>query len=66
MDDSIDDKEVQEKWPVIKQKLLQEHPQLTEEELKCEIGKEGEHLRMLQKKLGKNWTEIRNLLSLMG
>lgn len=62
----MDDQELQQKWPELKTKLLQQYPHLTEEELICEIGKEAETLKKLQKKLGKNWVEIKNMLSLMG
>ncbi len=62
----MDNTEIQQHWPEIKSKLKEHYPHLTEEELRCEIGNEGEHLKKLQEKLGKNWTEIRNLLSLMG
>jgi hypothetical protein len=62
----MDNKELRDKWPELKHLLLQQCPQLTREELILEIGKEGELLERLQKKLGKNWKEIKNMLSLMG
>jgi hypothetical protein len=61
-----DEKDFQQRWPKVKLKLKQQYPHLTEEELICEIGKEGELLKKLQVKLGKNWKEIKNMLSLMG
>jgi hypothetical protein len=63
---NTEDKEIQEKWPVIKDKLKQEYPQLTDEELRYEIGKEAELLERLQIKTGKNWKKIRDVLSLLG
>ena len=62
----MDTLEIQEKWPELKDKLKKQYPYLTEEELRYEIGKEGELLERLQKKVGKNWNEIRNVLSLLG
>jgi hypothetical protein len=62
----LDNNEISQKWPEIKSKILAEHPDITEEELRAEIGREGEVLEKLQAKLGKNWTEVKNWLSLMG
>jgi len=62
----MDNTQLQQEWPELKTKLLKKYPHLTQEELTYEIGKEGELLERLQKKLGKNWTDIRNMLSLMG
>ena len=62
----MDSNEIKENWPELKSKLMQKYPHLTEEELKYEIGKEAELQERLQSKLGKNWTEIRNVLSLLG
>jgi len=62
----MDEKELHEKWPELKEKLLQQYPHLTREELVLEIGKEKELLEHLQEELGQNWKEIRNILSLMG
>jgi hypothetical protein len=62
----MENDELMEKWPTIKEKLKLQYPDLTDEELIYEIGKEGELQERLQKKLKKNWTEIRNILSLMG
>ncbi|MCW3121979.1 MAG: hypothetical protein JWQ38_1471 [Flavipsychrobacter sp.] len=62
----MENKEIREHWPEMKEKIRKQYPHLTEEELKYEIGKEGELLKRLQEKLGKNWEEIRNALSLMG
>lgn len=62
----MENEEIQQKWPELKGKLMKQYPHLTEEELKYEIGKEGELLERLQQKLGKNWSEIRNVLSIMG
>ena len=62
----MDEKDLHENWPELKEKLLKQYPHLTREELVLEIGKEEELLENLQGKLGKNWKEIRNILSLMG
>jgi hypothetical protein len=62
----MENTELHEKWPELKRKLLEKYPHLTEEELVLEIGKEGETLRRLEKKLNTNWQEWRNLLSIMG
>ena len=62
----METKDLQEKWPALKEKLKAEYPSLTEEELTYEIGKEGELLKRLQEKLGKNKKEIDNWLSIMG
>lgn len=62
----MENTEIREQWPQIKSKLAAKYPHLTEEELKYEIGKEGELLERLQEKLGKNWEEIKGVLSLMG
>ena len=62
----MDNKELQEKWPVIQQKILADNPHLTQEELRLEIGKEAELLERLQEKLKKNKKEIDYYLALMG
>lgn len=53
-------------WNDLKEKLKKEYPQLTQDDLIYEIGKEEELLERLQKKLAKNKHEIRKWLSLMG
>ncbi len=58
--------ELQSRWPELKKKLMQKYPHLTADELACEIGKEGEVLKKLQKKLGENWKDIKEVLSLLG
>ena len=62
----MEDKELHKKWPGLKKKLLEKYPHLTEEDLALEIGKEKELMLQLQDKLGKNWKEIKNMLSLLG
>jgi uncharacterized protein YjbJ (UPF0337 family) len=62
----MENNELQAKWPVIKSKLKEKYPSLTEEQLSLETGKEGELLERLQKSLGKNKKEIDNWLSLLG
>jgi hypothetical protein len=53
-------------WPSVKQRLKEKYPELTEDDLIYEAGKEIELLERLQKKLKKNQMEIRKWLSLMG
>jgi hypothetical protein len=60
------DKELREKWPAIKTKIQELHPEMSEEDLRLEIGKEAELLLRLQEKLRKNKDEIDNWLSVMG
>ena len=55
-----------DKWPQLKERLQKEYPHLTNEDLIYQIGKEGELLKRLEKKLGKTDKEIRYWLSLMG
>ena len=55
-----------EKWPQIKEQLLNENPYLKAEELVCEIGKERELLLELQEKRRVNKIQIDNVLSTMG
>jgi len=62
----MDEKDLHAQWPELKEKLLKQYPHLTREELVLEIGKEKELLERLQGKLGKNWGDIKNFLSLMG
>jgi|SoiMethySBSTD1v2_1073268.scaffolds.fasta_scaffold3247123_2 hypothetical protein len=53
-------------WQTIKDAIKKDHPDLTEQDLVYEIGKEEELLERLQKKLNKSEHEIRKWLSLMG
>jgi hypothetical protein len=62
----MDNNELRAKWPELKQKIKQEHPELSDEDLRYEIGKEGELLQRLQEKLKKNRQQIDNWLSIMG
>ncbi len=62
----MDNSEMHEKWPEIREKIIKLHPEMTQEELVLEIGREEELFLKLQKKLGKTNKEIRNWLSLMG
>jgi hypothetical protein len=62
----MDDEELKEKWPELKARLLEKYPELSEEDLRYEIGKEVELQKRLQLKLKKNWKEIKNVLSLLG
>lgn len=63
---SMKNTQLHEKWETVKEELLKKHPHLTEEDLVLEIGKEEETLKRLQKKLGANWEEWKNILSIMG
>jgi len=62
----MENKELHDKWPLLRTKIMQEHPEFTEEELILELGKESELLLRIQAKLGKTNKEIRNWLSLLG
>ncbi len=53
-------------WETKKKQLEKEYPNLTNEDLAYEIGKEEELLERLQKKMSKNKKEIRKWLSIMG
>jgi len=58
--------ELQEKWPDIKSKIKEIHPDIKDEDLEYEFGQESELLLRLQEKLGKTDKEIRNWLSVLG
>ena len=53
-------------WTTVKEKLKDEFPHLTEDDLIYEIGKEEELLTRLQEKLNKNKEDLKGWLSLMG
>ena len=53
-------------WETKRKQLEQEYPNLTNEDLAYEIGKEKELLERLQKKMSKNKKEIWKWLSIMG
>lgn len=62
----MDDNKIADNWDEHKKKLQETYPQLTDEELMLEIGKEKELLERLQKKLGKTKQEIYKWLHIMG
>jgi hypothetical protein len=62
----MDHRELREKWPKVKEKIKDEHPELTESDLYYQIGREEELLERLQEKLKKNRKEIDNWLSFLG
>ncbi|MBC7552763.1 MAG: general stress protein CsbD [Taibaiella sp.] len=62
----MDNNELREKWPLLKDKLKTAHPELTDEDLVYSIGQEGELLKRLQEKLKKNEEEIFYTLNMMG
>lgn len=62
----MDNKELREKWPEIKEKIKGQHPELKEEDLEYKFGQETELLLRLQKKLKKTNEQIRYWLSLFG
>lgn len=53
-------------WPQTKAQLKKEHPELTDEDLHYDPGKEEELLLRLQTKLNKTKKEIRNWLHILG
>ena len=63
MDDS---QKLEQNWPAVREKLKREYPQLSEDDLTFERGKEEEMLLNLQAKLNKTKQEIRNWLHIMG
>ena len=62
----MDSTELRQKWPTIKEKIKEQHPNLADEDLHYEFGKESELLLRLQEKLGKTNKEIKDWLSIMG
>ena len=62
----MDNENLQKNWPQLKEKLQLEYPHLSKEDLILEIGEEGELLKRLQEKLGKNKKEIDDWLKIMG
>ncbi|MBS1584082.1 MAG: general stress protein CsbD [Bacteroidetes bacterium] len=62
----METKQLKDKWPELRDKLLETYPQLSANDLVYEIGQEAELLKRLQEKLGKNRKEIDYVLSLMG
>lgn len=62
----MDNKELQNRWPALKEKLKAKYPNLSDEDLVLEIGKEAELLERLQMLLKKNRDEIDYFLSVMG
>ena len=53
-------------WGTRKEKLKKEFPELTEDDLAYEAGREEELLLRIQKRLNKNRQEIEKWLSIMG
>lgn len=62
----MDSKELEQKWPIIQQKIRENHPNVNIDELTFQIGKEAELLRQLGEKLKMNKAEIDKWLSMMG
>jgi hypothetical protein len=59
-------RELREKWPAVKKRIKEEHPEISDNDLFYEIGKETELLKRLQVQLGKNKREIDNWLAFFG
>jgi hypothetical protein len=57
---------LKEKWPEYRAILKNKYPDLSDEDLEYEIGKEVELLKRLQEKVGKNEKEIFDWLHIMG
>ena len=55
-----------ENWDDLKTKLKVKYPQLTENDLKHEEGKEDSMLRMVEYKLRKSKTEMKNIIKEIG
>jgi uncharacterized protein YjbJ (UPF0337 family) len=62
----MENKDFEKQWEQAKLTIKKEYPHITEDELRYEIGKEGELLERLETKVGKTRDEIRNWLHLMG
>ncbi|MCB0699076.1 MAG: general stress protein CsbD [Chitinophagales bacterium] len=62
----MDTKDFHERWPEMKELIKTAHPNVKEEDLQVEFGKEVELLEKLQMKLGKTKAEIYEWLSIMG
>ena len=62
----MESQDFSKQWPEKKVQLKKEHPELTEDDLYYELGKEVELLERIQKKLGRTKEEIRNWLHIMG
>lgn len=62
----MDNRELREKWPALKEKIKEEHPELSERDLYLQIGEEEELLERLQEKLKKNKKQLFDWLSFLG
>ncbi|MCB9045664.1 MAG: general stress protein CsbD [Chitinophagales bacterium] len=62
----MDTKDFNERWPEIKAKIKQEHPEISDHELEYMIGEEVKLLEKLQAKTGKTRSEIYKWLHIMG
>ncbi len=62
----MENNDLHNRWPDLKRRIQEQHPDLTDEDLNYEFGKESELFLRLQDKLQKNKDEIDNWLSLMG
>lgn len=62
----MENKNFGERWEQSKEKIKEAYPEIKEQDLRYEPGKEEELLERLQQKLKKTKKEIRNWLHLMG
>jgi len=62
----MDSKELEQKWPIIQDKIRENHPNVNIDDLTFQIGKEAELLHQLGEKLKMNKAEIDKWLSMMG
>lgn len=63
---NINTADFQKRWPELKQKIKDEHPDIDDNDLDYELGKEIELLERLQEKTRKTKKEIYEWLHLMG
>ena len=56
----------QRRWPELKQKIKDEHPDIEDRDLEYELGKEIELLERVRKKTRKTKDEIYEWLHIMG
>lgn len=59
-------KSFEERWPEHRERLKEEHPELSNEDLHYEPGQHEELILRLAEKLKKTKKEIRNWLHIMG
>lgn len=62
---NMEPRELSRKWPAIKRKMIEYHPNAKIEEVNYEEGKEEHLINSLMEKLRMNRDEVNNTLNLM-